>query len=58
MRSSYDGVYQDSYYLGEQLTVSGELTVSDTLLGGPVRVLYRFTDIYDQHYWSDVLPED
>ncbi len=55
---SYDGVYQDSYYLGEQLTVSGELTVSDTLLGGPVRVLYRFTDIYDQHYWSDVLPED
>ena len=55
---SYDGVYQDSYFLGEPLIVDGALTVSDTLVGGSVRVLYRFTDIYQQHYWSEVLPED
>ncbi len=55
---SYDGVYQDSYFLGEPLIVDGALAVSDTLLGGSVRVLYRFTDIYRQHYWSEVLPED
>jgi hypothetical protein len=54
---SYDGMYQDSYYLGNPLTVSGEITVSDTLLGGTARVLYRFTDIYQQHYWSEVLPD-
>ena len=54
---SYDGEYQDSYFLGEQITVHGALTVSDTLLGGKTRVLYRFTDIYDQHYWSEILPQ-
>ena len=55
---SYDGEYQDSYFLGEPLIVDGELSVSDTLLGGSCRVLYRFTDIYQQHYWTEVLPED
>ena len=55
---SYDGEYQDSYFLGEPVIVSGDLTVSDTLLGGTGRVLYRFTDIYQQHYWTEVLPED
>ena len=55
---SYDGEYQDSYFLGEPVIVSGDLSVSDTLLGGTGRVLYRFTDIYQQHYWTEVLPED
>ena len=55
---SYDGAYQDSYFLGEPIIVNGALTVSDTLLGGSCRVLYRFTDIYQQHYWTEVLPED
>ena len=54
---SYSGEYRDSYYLGEPLTVQGELTVSNTYLGGPVRILYRFTDIYQQHYWSEALPD-
>ena len=54
---SYDGEYQDSYFLGEPVVFDGELTVSDTLLGGTGRVLYRFTDIYQQHYWTEILPE-
>ena len=53
---SYDGAYQDSYQLGETMTVSGGLTVHDTYLGsGRTLVLYRFTDIYNQHYWTEAL---
>ncbi|MBR4425862.1 MAG: peptidase C11 [Oscillospiraceae bacterium] len=53
---SYEGEYQDSYYLGEQMTVSEEMEISNVDLGdGGVRVLYRFTDIYQQHYWTTPL---
>ncbi|MCR5033239.1 MAG: peptidase C11 [Lachnospiraceae bacterium] len=53
---AYDGTYEDSYYLGEQMTVDGELTVSNTRVGSDLRALYRFEDIYGQLYWSDVVP--
>ncbi len=51
---SYDGVYQDNYFLGQPLTVSGDLTISNTKVGeGDVKAMYRFTDIYNQQYWSE-----
>ena len=54
----YDGSYQESYFLGEQLTVSGELTVSDlTIDAERCSAAYRFTDIYQQNYWTETLPE-
>ncbi|MBR0355181.1 MAG: peptidase C11 [Oscillospiraceae bacterium] len=53
---SYAGEYQDSYLLGEPMTVSGAISVSDMTLDESLCVLYRFTDIYQQHYWSEVLP--
>ena len=51
---SYGGDYQDSYALGDPITVSGALTISDTYLpaGSKLLVFYRFTDIYDQTFWS------
>ena len=52
----YDGTYSDSYMLGDQLVVDGELTVSNTYVGGDVLVLFRFTDIYGQNYWTDPVP--
>lgn len=56
---SYDGEYKDSYYLGEQLTVGSQgassLTISNTDVGGKVKVTYRFTDIYNQEYWTPSL---
>ena len=52
----YDGTYQDSYRLGDPLTVTGELTISDVPLEGSTRVTYRFTDLYDQHYWTPAVP--
>ncbi len=54
---SYDGGYQDSYFLGEQHTVSGELKVSDLEIDAAnCTAAYRFTDIYQQHYWTETLP--
>ena len=51
---SYDGEYQDSYYLSEQVTVSDNMTISNVDVGeGEVRLMYRFTDIYNQVYWSE-----
>lgn len=52
----YDGSYQDSYLLGEQMTVSGDLQISNVDVGeGKVRMAYRLTDIYNQTYWTPVL---
>ena len=51
---SYDGTYLDSYMLGEQLVVSGELQISDVYVDADAANLtYLFTDIYHQHYWSE-----
>ena len=53
---TYDGQYEDSYRLGEPITVNGPLTVSDLILENiPVRTTYRFTDLYQQHYWTEPL---
>lgn len=53
----YDGTYQDSYLLGDPLTVPAEgLTVSDVPLEGNVRATYRFTDLYQQSWWTPPLP--
>ena len=53
---SYDQEYLDSYMLGEQITVSGDLTISNTDVGdGAVRLMYRFTDIYEQSYWTPAI---
>ena len=52
----YDGNYQDSYHLGEAMTVDGDLIVSDvTLPEGDVVVTYRLTDIYDREYWTEAI---
>ncbi|MBQ8921320.1 MAG: peptidase C11 [Oscillospiraceae bacterium] len=53
---TYDGEYKDSYYLGEQLTVSGDLVLSNTDVGsGTVKITYCFTDMYNQEYWSEAI---
>ena len=55
---SYAGDYQDSYLLGEPLTVTEEgLVITDVPLEGRTQATYRFTDLYGQHYWTPVIPE-
>ena len=51
---SYDMEYQDSYLIGDPVTVTDNLTISNTDVGsGACHILYRFTDIYNQNYWSE-----
>jgi len=50
---SYAGEYLDSYFLGEQMTVTAGMLISNVDVGeGDVKVTYRFTDIYNQQYWT------
>ena len=54
---SYSGEYQDSYLLGDPLTVTDEdLTISDVPLIGVTQTSYRFTDLYNQYHWTPVIP--
>ena len=49
----YDGSYQDSYFLGEQMTVTADMEISNVEIGAEsVCATYRFTDLYNQHYWT------
>ena len=52
----YDGNYYNSFYLGEQMTVGSTLALSNVDVGdGAVSLCYRFTDIYQQHYWTPAI---
>ena len=53
---TYDGEFVDSYLLGDPMTVDGDLVLSNVDVGeGSVVMTYRFTDIYQQHYWTESL---
>lgn len=55
---SYDGEYMDSYFLGEQMTVTDNMVISNVDVGeGDVKVTFRFTDIYNQQYWTEAFEE-
>ena len=50
---SYEGEYLDSYMLGEQVIVDGELVISDVYVDeSAANLTYMFTDIYHQNYWT------
>lgn len=55
----YDKKYQDSYYLGEQITVDhpmSEMVINNLPVGdGDVLVTYRFTDQFAQNYWTPTI---
>ena len=54
---SYDGEYLDSYLLGDPMIVDGELVISDVYVDAEAANLtFRFTDIYNQEYWSEPVP--
>lgn len=53
---SYDGDYLDSYLLGDPVKVDRNMEISNVDVGnGSVKVTYRFTDIYNQEYWTPSL---
>ena len=55
---SYDGVYQDSYYLGDPIVLGDNVVIGNIDIGAArTEVTYRLTDIYRQSYWTPVVPE-
>ena len=53
---TYDGEYENTYYLGEPMEVTDNMVISNEDVGdGAVRVTFRFTDLYQQHYWTPAL---
>lgn len=55
---SYDGTYLDSYYLGDTITVSDDMEIGYLELPSDavVKATYKFTDIYQQVYWTPEIP--
>ncbi len=54
----YDQSYQDSYLLGERLTVDGELEIANMDLGeGIKKVTYCLTDLYGNELWTDAIEQ-
>lgn len=52
----YDGKFIDSYMLGEQLTVAGELTITNVDISSEKALsTYRLTDIYGAEFWTEAL---
>ena len=55
---SYDGEYLDSYMLGDQMIYREGMQISNVYLDAvALEACYRFTDIYNQYYWTPVIPE-
>lgn len=55
---SYSGEYKDSYLLGETWVVEDpeNVEIGNTNVGdGKIKITYRFTDIYNQEYWTPAL---
>lgn len=54
---SYDGEYQDSYMLGDEITLTDDTEIANVKINSDkASVMYRLTDIYQQNYWTPELP--
>ena len=53
----YDGTYLDSYYLGDPMTVTEDMVISNVYIdASAASATYRLVDIYQQEYWTPVMP--
>ncbi len=53
---SYSGDYIDSYFIGDKMKVTSDMKISDTVVGnGAVKIMYRFTDMYNMPYWTEAI---
>lgn len=56
---TYGGVYTDSYYLGETVEATGEWYIENLKLDDyNYKMTYRFTDVYNNQYWSEVITNE
>ncbi len=53
----YEGNYQDSYKLGKPITLGRTAEIANIrVTGGETLASYCFTDLYQQNYWTPVIP--
>ena len=57
---TYDGEYQDSYLLGDELIYTGNHEISNLELDDEDKcsAIYMLTDIYNNEYWTPTVPSD
>ncbi|MBR2782235.1 MAG: peptidase C11 [Oscillospiraceae bacterium] len=54
---SYDGVYEDSYFLGDQWIYHADAQISNVYIdASAASATYLLTDIFNQQYWTPVIP--
>ena len=55
---TYSGSYQDSYRISDPILYTGEEEISNVYItnSGVPNACYLITDIYDQEYWTPVIP--
>ena len=52
---NYQGVYQDSFKLGDAITLGEEVEIGNTYVDAEkCRLTYCLTDIYQQQYWTPI----
>lgn len=50
---TYDGEFNDAYYLGEQYTATGSWNIQNIAISNNDYLMtYRLTDIYNNRYWT------
>ena len=49
---TYEGEYSDTYFLGDETAADDDMPIRNIPVGGPIKATYRFTDIYNQEYWT------
>ncbi len=53
----YNGIYQDSYKLGDPITLGNDPEIANIpVRGGSTKATVCFTDIYQQQYWTPEIP--
>ncbi len=58
---SYDGQYRDSYALSDPWVYQDaeEVTISNVYIdASAASALYKFTDLYNQEYWTALIPKE
>jgi len=54
---SYDGTYLDSYHLGKTMIYDGNAVIGNLRIENEkTNAAFRITDIYQQTYWTPVIP--
>ncbi len=56
---SYQGDYLDTYKIGDAITVDSDMEIVDLYIPSTTKcsVAYVLTDIYQQEYWTPVVPD-